>query len=84
MLGKLGLCPQPSPDFVEDTPLVKTETHQFSRKKLSVDKTHGSGIKKIAKPATRAVAPTVLKVLYIADVNNGNTDPNQYLTKPLL
>lgn len=47
MLGKLGLCPQPSPDFVEDTPLVKTETHQFSHKKLSVDKTHGSGIKKI-------------------------------------
>jgi hypothetical protein len=31
--GELGLCPQPSPDFVEDKPLA--ETRQISRDETS-------------------------------------------------
>ena len=84
MYGKLGLRPQPSPDLVEDKPL--TETHQPSHQKSwnSTDETHGRGANKVAKPATNAVAPTVPKVSYIAEVNNGNAHPKQLLKKLLL
>lgn len=84
MHGKLGLCPQPSPDSVEDKP--STETRQPSRKKslIPADGTHGSGANNVAKLATRAVAPTVPKVSYISCVNNGNIDAKQHLTKLLL
>jgi len=84
MCGKLGLCPQPSPDFVKDKP--SAETRQPSREKflISADKTHGSGANNVAKPATSVVAPTVPNASYICNVNNGNTDPKQLLTKLLL
>ena len=75
MFGNLGLRPQPSPDFVQDKPLMGTETHQFFRKKSFADKTHGRGVGEVAKPATKAVVPTVPKISYVADVNNGNANP---------
>jgi hypothetical protein len=84
MRGKLGLCPQPGPDFVEDEPLV--ETSQPSREKplVSVDQTHGSGANNVAKLATNVVAPTDPSVSYNSDVNNGNAAAKQLLTKALL
>ena len=84
MYSKFGLCPQPGPDSVEDKP--SAETRQSSRQKLliSADRAHGSGANNVAKPATNAVAPTVPNASYICNVNNGNTDPKQLLTKLLL
>ena len=61
---------------------METETHQFSRKKISADKAHG-GANKVAKSSTKAVAPTVPKVLYIANVNNESANPKWYLKKLL-
>ena len=83
MLKNLGLRPQSSPDFAQHKPLGETETNRFSGKKSSADKTHGRGVNKIAKPVTKAVVPTVPKISYVADVNNGNANPKWYLTKPL-
>ena len=51
---------------------------------IPADGTHGSGANNAAKPATNAVAPTVPKVSYIFDVNNGKAAPKQLLTKLLL
>jgi len=84
MCGKLGLCPQPGSDSVEDKPSV--ETRQPSREKslISADKTYGSGTNNVAKPASNAVAPTVPKLSYILVVNNGNEAAKQLLTKLLL
>ena len=85
MCGKFRLCPQPGPDSVEDKPSAETRQPSPRQKLLiSAGKTHGSGANNVAKLATNAVAPTVPSLPYICNVNSGNTDPKQLLTKLLL
>jgi hypothetical protein len=84
MYGKLGLCPQPSPDFVEDKPLAEASQLFHYKVESAANKTHGRGANKVAKPAINAVAPTVPNLSYNADANNGNTHPKQLLKKLLL
>ena len=84
MCSKLGLCPQPSPDSVEDKPSADTRQPFRDKPLIPADKTHGSGANNVAKPATSAVAPTIPNVSYIAGVNNGNVAAKQPLMKLLL
>ena len=84
MHGELGLCPQPSPNSVKDEPIAQAHQSPSEILKNTANKTHGRGANTVAKPATNAVAPTVPNLLYIAEVNSGNTDPKQLLKKLLL
>ena len=82
--GKLGLCSQPGPDSVENKTSAETRQPSHEKPLISADGTHGSGVNNVARPATNAVAPTVPKVSYISDVNNGKVAPKQLLMKLLL